>query len=45
MGFPDGRIEEYSVNVIAENLLTMADDNGWDCGLLEEIEDFRRDDG
>ena len=42
--FPDGHIEEYAVNVIAENLLNMADDDGWDCGLLEEIEDFRRDD-
>jgi hypothetical protein len=42
--FPDGRIEEYSVNVIAENLFNMADDDGWDTGLLEEIIDFRKDD-
>ena len=33
--FPYGCIEEYSVNVIAENLLNMADANGWDTGLLE----------
>ena len=42
--FPDGRIEEYSVNVIAENLLNMADDDGWDTGLLDDIIDFRKDD-
>ena len=42
--FPDGRVEEYSVNVIAENLLNMADEDGWDTGLLEEIEEFRKDD-
>ena len=41
--FPDGRLEEYSVNVIAENLLNMADNDGWDTGLLEEVEDFRCD--
>ena len=39
--FPDGRIEEYAVNVIAENLLNQADGDGWDTGLLDEILDFR----
>lgn len=42
--FPDGRIEEYAVNVIAENLFNQADDDGWDCGLLDEIIDIRKDD-
>ena len=41
--FPDGRIEEYSVNVLAENLFNMADEEGWDTGLLEEIIVFRKD--
>ena len=40
--FPEGRIEEYAVNVIAENLLNQADADGWDTGLLEEILDARR---
>ena len=42
--FPDGRIEEYSVNVLAENLFNMADEDGWDTGLLEEVIDFRSND-
>ena len=41
--FPDGRIEEYAVNTIAENLLYQADIDGWDTGLPEEIVDFRND--
>jgi hypothetical protein len=42
--FPDGRLEEYAVNIIAENLLNQADNDGWDTGLLEEIIDLRRND-
>ena len=42
--FPDGRVDEYSVNIIAENLMTQVDDNGWDTGVLKEIVSFRRDD-
>ena len=42
--FPDGRLEEYAVNIIAENLLNQADNDGWDTGLLEEIVDMRKDD-
>ena len=41
--FPDGRVEEYSVNVLAENLLNQADQDGWDSGLLSEIIGLRRD--
>ena len=37
---PDGRNEEYSVNVLAENHFNMADEQGWDAGLLEEIIDI-----
>ena len=39
--FPDGRVEEYSVNVLAENLLNQADRDGWDTGLIDEIVDHR----
>ena len=42
--FPDGRIEEYSVNVLAESLLEQADDDGWDSGVVDEFVDFRKDD-
>ena len=42
--FPDGRLEEYAVNIIAENLLNQADNDGWDTGILEEIVDMRKDD-
>ena len=41
--FPDGRVDEYAVNILAENLLAQADNDGWDCGLLEEIIDMRKD--
>ena len=42
--FPDGRVEEYAGNVIAENLLEQADDEGWDSGILAEVIDHRIDD-
>ena len=42
--FPDGRVEEYAVNIIAENLPNQADSDGWDTGLLDEIIGFRKDD-
>ena len=42
--FPDGRVEEYSLNVIVENLISQTDQDGFDVGLLDEIVDFRRDD-
>lgn len=41
--FPDGRVEEYGVNIIAENLMAQVDGDGWDCGILEEIVSFRKD--
>ena len=39
--FPDGRVEEYSVNTIVENLVEQVDNDGWDSGLLKEIIAFR----
>ena len=42
--FPDGRVEEYAVNMIAENLFEQADQDGWDSGIIEEFLDLRKDD-
>ena len=41
--FLDGRIKEYAVNVLAENLFNMADEDGWDTCLLAEVIDFCKD--
>ena len=41
--FPDGRVDEYAANVLAENLISSADDEGWDTGLFDEIIDMRCD--
>ena len=41
--FPDRRVEEYSTNVLLENLIAQTDDDGWDVGLFDEVIDFRRD--
>ena len=35
--YPKGRIEEYSVNSILENLFKQTDQDGWDYAYLEEI--------
>ena len=42
--FPDGRLEEYSLNIIAEHLYAQVDDEGFDTGIFDSIIDFRRDD-
>ena len=41
--FPDGRVEEYGMNLIVENLLSQVDQDGWDAGIFSEIIDLRRD--
>jgi hypothetical protein len=41
--FPDGTIKEYGANIIAENLLTKADPNGYYSQQLEAIIDHKRD--
>lgn len=43
--FPDGRVEEYSTNIIAENLFSKVDDDGFDLGLVKEIISHRKDIG
>lgn len=41
---PDGTINEYTANVIAENLWNQTDDDGYNYSLLYEIIGHRRDD-
>ena len=41
--FPDGRVEEYGVNTIVENICEQVDEYGWDSGLVDEIVSFRKD--
>ena len=44
IGSPDGTIQEYSANVIAENLWNQGDEDGNDYNLLYEIIGHRRTD-
>ena len=39
----DGRIKEYGVNIIAENMLTQVDSNGFSLTLMEGIIDYKHD--
>ena len=41
--FPDGRVEEYGMNTILENIMSQVDSNGYDVGLFREIIDVRVD--
>ena len=41
--FPDGQIKEYAANVIAENMLTQVDADGFSLTMLEAIIDYRKD--
>ena len=41
---PDGRVEEYATNVLAESLMANVDDDGYDLGLVEEIVDHKKTD-
>ena len=43
--FPDGRVDEYAVTIIIDNLIDQIDDQRWDSGIIEEIVAFRRDPG
>ena len=40
----DGRIKEYGVNIIAENMLTQVDSDGFSLSLMEGIIDYKHDD-
>ena len=41
--FLDGRIEEYSVNVILENMIDQVKSNDWDATFIDEIISARND--
>ena len=40
--FQDGRVEEYSVNVIIENLLDQVGNNDWDASMFDEVISVRK---
>ena len=41
--FPDGTVKEYSANVIAENMLSQVDEDGFSMTLMEGIVDHKMD--
>ena len=41
--FPDGQVKEYSANIIAENMLTQVDSDGYSLSLMDSIIDHQRD--
>ena len=40
--FLDGRVEEYSVNVIIENMLDQVGNNDWDTSMFDELISIRK---
>ena len=42
--FPDGEVKEYSANVIAENLLSQVDSEGFTLTVFDSILEYARDD-
>ena len=42
--FPDGTVKEYSANVIAENMLTQVDSEGFSTSMMNGIIDHKKDD-
>jgi hypothetical protein len=41
--FPDGQVKEYAANMIAENMLTQVDSDGYSTTILKAIIDYRKD--
>ena len=41
--FPDGQVREYGANIIAENMLTQVDSDGYSLPLMDSIIDHQRD--
>ena len=41
--FPDGQVKEYGANIIAENMLTQVDSDGYSLFLMDSIIDHQRD--
>ena len=42
--FPDGEVKEYSANVIAENLFSQVDDEGFALSVFDSILDYEKSD-
>jgi hypothetical protein len=42
--FPNGDIKEYAANIIAENMLTQVDSDGYSLTMMKGIIDYERDD-
>jgi hypothetical protein len=40
--FPDGQVKEYAANIIAENMLTQVDSEGYSMTLLDAKVDYKR---
>ena len=40
--YPDGRVEAFSTNIIAESLYSNVDEEGFDVGILDEIVDHQK---
>ena len=40
--FPDGRVEEYSVNIVIENMLDQIRSNEWDASMFDEVISVRK---
>jgi hypothetical protein len=41
--FPDGQVKEYAANVIAKNMLSQIDGDGFSTTLMESIVDHMKD--
>ena len=41
--FPDGQVKEYAANVLAENMLSQIDSEGFSTTLFDGIVDYRKD--
>ena len=41
--FPNGQVKEYGTNIIAENMLTQVDSDGYSFSLMDSIIDHQRD--
>ena len=41
--FPDGQSKAYAANVIAENMLTQVDSDGFSTTMMKSIVDYRKD--
>ena len=41
--FPDGQVKEYAANVIAENMLTQVDSDGYSMMMMRGIINYQQD--